>query len=163
MKRIIKNTVTSKEKYAITILCGVCLGVVFAVAGCERLEPVDTGDGDISPSNDTITLGYRQIYCDTTRNFCLQLGSILDDSRCPTGAICCWIGMASVSFDFTYGGNRHCNFVLGEMGMTRETSDTTINNIYFKLLSLDPYPDVNAMPMKQEDYVVKVLVLQNNQ
>ena len=41
MRRILKNAVIGKRKRTITILCGVCLGVVFAVWGCKKLERID--------------------------------------------------------------------------------------------------------------------------
>jgi hypothetical protein len=161
--KIVKNAFTGKGKCTIIILCGVVIGFLFAVVGCDKLRRIHINDGETrtNTSNDTITLGYRQIYCDTTKDFCLQLDSVLNDSRCPSDAICCWAGIVGVSFGLTYGGNQHCNFGLCECGVSRATTDTTINNLYFKLLSVEPYPNTNNMPIKQEDYEVTILVLQN--
>ena len=41
MRRIVKNAVIGKRKRTVTILCGVCLGVVFAVGGCKKLNRID--------------------------------------------------------------------------------------------------------------------------
>jgi len=46
MKSIVKNAVTGKGKSRGAVWCGVVLGFLVAVAGCERLEPVDTGKGN---------------------------------------------------------------------------------------------------------------------
>jgi len=46
MKSIVKNAVTGKGKSRGAVWCGVVLGFLVAVAGCERLEPVDTGNGN---------------------------------------------------------------------------------------------------------------------
>ena len=43
MKNVVKNAVTGKGKSRGAVWCGVVLGFLVAVAGCDRLEPVDTG------------------------------------------------------------------------------------------------------------------------
>ena len=41
MKSIVKNAVTGKGKSRGAVWCGVVLGFLVAVAGCDRLEPVE--------------------------------------------------------------------------------------------------------------------------
>jgi len=55
MKSILKNAVTGKGKSRGAVWCGVVLGFLVAVAGCERLEPVDTG-GVKPPDNEVLML-----------------------------------------------------------------------------------------------------------
>ena len=59
MKNVVKNAVTGKGKSRGAIWCGVVLGFLVAVAGCERLTPVDTGDGS-EPIEDVT----KQSHCD---------------------------------------------------------------------------------------------------
>ena len=42
MRRIVKIAVIGKRKGTVTILCGVCLGVLVAVGGCEKLKRIDS-------------------------------------------------------------------------------------------------------------------------
>ena len=142
-----------------------CLAVVMMCVACDKKEQdVSYCDEDISycdegviissDSEDTVTMSYLSVYCDTIGNFCLQMDSVLRDSRCPIGVMCCWAGDAEVSFSLISNGNI-TNFTLHTLLIHK---DTTINNIDFKLLSVDPYPKIDEMPINQEDYSVKLFI-----
>jgi len=103
---------------------------------------------------DTITLGYRHIYYDTERDFRLQLDSVTNDSRCPINANCDWEGNVEVHINLIYGENYERTFKLN-LNPSFQT-DTVISNICYKLLSVDPYPEV-LNNIEQRDYIIKIL------
>ena len=103
---------------------------------------------------DTISLGYRHIYYDTEKDFRLQILSISNDSRCPTGANCIWEGNVEVNLDLIYGGNYQTKFTLNINPIFQ--IDTIIDGIYFKLLSVKPYPE-EEIAINPKDYKVKIL------
>ncbi|MEN8157322.1 MAG: hypothetical protein ABFS10_10235, partial [Bacteroidota bacterium] len=86
-------------------------------------------------------------------NLCFD--SVVNDSRCPIGAVCCWEGNAEVKLDLTITGqgkhdirlNTHSNF----------PSDTTIGHLNISLVKVTPYPDLDR-EIKPEDYRVKLSV-----
>ena len=106
---------------------------------------------------DTITLAYRHIYYDTEKDFRLQIDSVCNDSRCPMNpaAVCVWAGDVEVHFDLIYSGNYRKKFTLNINNKFQ--TDTIINNIHFRLLSVDPYPE-DGKTITQKDYKVKILV-----
>jgi len=71
MKNAVKNAVIGKRKRTITILCGVCLGVVFAVGGCEKLKKIDVDElvTAIIENDTTLTLTLGQNIPNPAQNF----------------------------------------------------------------------------------------------
>ena len=104
--------------------------------------------------NDTIVIGYNQIYYDFVNDFRLQLDSVLNDSRCSNGGICVWEGNASVRLDLIIGGNYQHDLVLNTNKSF--TTDTLIDNINFNLAGLIPYPELNEL-IDNKDYFVKII------
>jgi hypothetical protein len=54
MRSRCKNAVTGEGKSTVAVLCGVLIGFLVTVAGCERLEPIDT-DG-IKPTDSGVLM-----------------------------------------------------------------------------------------------------------
>ncbi|MDR3286896.1 MAG: hypothetical protein LBT27_05595 [Prevotellaceae bacterium] len=88
--------------------------------------------------NDIIIIGHNQIFYDSKNDFRLQIDSVLNDSQCPIGVLCYWEGNAEVHFKLKMNEKQHI-FNLNTHYNFR--SDTVINNIKFKLVGLDPYPN----------------------
>lgn len=105
--------------------------------------------------NDTIIIGHNQIYFDFDNHFRLQLDSVINDSRCPTGGECFWEGNAVASLDLIIGGNYQHNLILNTHNDF--TTDTLIDNLNFKLVGLIPYPELNEV-IENKDYIVKIIV-----
>lgn len=105
---------------------------------------------------DTITLKKGIPLYDPTNRFIVMLDSVLSDSRCPKGVTCVWEGNATVNIQFNnlqkeiqqdFNLDTHLSF----------NNDTTLNNYYFKLLELNPYPE-NEKTIRQQDYSIKIIV-----
>lgn len=105
--------------------------------------------------NDSTEIRYQQVYNNEDYDFSLKVDTVLNDSRCPKNAVCVWEGDAGVLFDLVFSDSRHYKFSLHTN--TTFKTDTTVENIKFTLLELQPYPMLNAI-IKPEDYVVKILM-----
>lgn len=78
----------------------------------------------------------------------------VDDSRCPTNAVCVWEGNAAANLvlksaagNKSFTLNTHSNF----------KRDTIINNLKIELIGVLPYPILNKTT-NPNDYVVEVKI-----
>ena len=77
-----------------------------------------------------------------------MLDSVLNDSRCPTGAECIWAGNAAVRFTYTSASSK-VSFVLNTISSFR--TDSLIEGYRIRMTKLSPYP-VLGVAIKQSDY-----------
>ncbi|MFT3751643.1 MAG: hypothetical protein QM800_01810 [Paludibacter sp.] len=112
-----------------------------------RKDIVTKRDGNM------IDIGLNDLYYDKANDFRLEIDSVLNDSRCPIGAVCVWEGNAQVRFDLKTEGNYHYTFNLNTHRSFRQ--DTLIRGIRFKLIDVLPYPDINKT-FNYQDYRVKI-------
>lgn len=140
-------------KYLILLI--IAFGMI-VLNSCEKDVAYDKSGHEIiyEMQNDTIVVGYNQVYYDDKNNFKLGFDSLVSDSRCPTGVVCFWEGEVSVRFNLIIGENDPNSFVLSNH--TRFVNDTIIGNLKFRLVDVLPYP-VFEKEFKKEDYVAKVI------
>jgi len=108
--------------------------------------------------NDTVELSYRDYLYDPENHFYICLDSVLNDSRCPTGATCYWAGNAEVRFKFErlnyipvlFTLNTHINFPY----------DAKVNGYRITLLDLNPYP-AGGPQIEQKDYKAEIIIIKN--
>lgn len=71
--------------------------------------------------------------------------SLIQDSRCPTGAECFWQGTAIIKVTFTEAGNRHqFEMSLKDFPSLGYPSDTTIGGYRIAFTDLKPYPGITG-------------------
>jgi len=123
---------------------------------CEEDVPYDKSGHEIiyEMTNDTIVIGYNQVYYDSKNNFKLGFDSLVSDSRCPIGLLCFWGGEVSVRFDLIIGRDDHYCFVLSNLASF--VNDTIIGNLKFRLADVVPYPELEKV-IKKEDYFAKII------
>lgn len=100
----------------------------------------------------SIELKYGEIIKNSNYNISIVLDSVLNDSRCPTGAQCVWAGNASVRFVYS-SGSRKVSFVLNTLSSFR--TDSLIDGYRIKLEKLTPYPEL-GIEIKQADYKAEI-------
>jgi len=108
--------------------------------------------------NDTIELSYRECVYDPEDRFYICFDSVLNDSRCPKGAMCIWEGNAEVKFRFEklnqkpvfFNLNTHLNF----------TRDTIIDRYKISLIGLNPYPEI-GLRYSQMLYKARLIINKN--
>ena len=107
--------------------------------------------------NDTIYLAYRDCLYKPEDRFYICLDSVLNDSRCPAGALCIWEGNAEVRFKFE---KLNENPILFNLNTYRSfTNDTIIDGYKFTLLGLS----LSSMKdrVSQKVYIAELLVQKN--
>jgi len=106
MRRIVKNAVIDKRKSTVTILCGVCLGVVFAVASCNKRTDANEIEG-IYVGTYTWTNLTRNFSFSSTPTIELREGKytykgLSDDSYYDSGSGNFTIKGNKITFELTY-------------------------------------------------------------
>lgn len=105
---------------------------------------------------DTITLRQGIPLYDPSYRFIILFDSVVADSRCPKDITCVWEGSAAVHLNFN-NLQKEIQSVYTLDTHQSLNNDTTINNYYFKLLELNPYPEYQK-EIKQKDYSLKIVV-----
>jgi len=104
---------------------------------------------------DTVTILWHDCLKGPENKMYICFDSVLNDSRCPTGAFCFWEGNASVRFKLEKGDNKPVLFDLNtNHGFT---ADTIISGYKFSLVGLNPYPILNHRT-NPEDYKAQLLI-----
>ena len=108
--------------------------------------------------NDTIDLSYQDCLNDPENQMYICLDSVLNDSRCPTGAYCFWEGNAEVRFKFEKFNEKPILFNLNtHRGFT---TDTIVDGYKFTLIGLSPHPTMEHR-IVQKDYKAEIIVKKN--
>ncbi len=128
--------------------------------GCEgiRFEGVCNSDSIQMALNDTIKMRIGAVYCNQANGIRLECDSLVNDSRCPLGATCVWEGNAELSFILEQDGDQLYEFNLNTNPGFR--TDTTINDLRYKLVDLLPYPELD-MDINLNDYTILLIVYKN--
>jgi hypothetical protein len=128
--------------------------------GCEgiRFEGVCNFDSIQMALNDTIKMQIGEVYCNQANGIRLECDSLVGDSRCPIGATCVWEGNAELSFILEQDGDLLYEFNLNTNPGFR--TDTTINDLRYKLLDLLPYPELDTVP-NLDDYIIQLIIYKN--
>ncbi len=100
----------------------------------------------------SIELKYGVILKNTDYQISIMLDSVLNDSRCPTGAECIWAGNAAVRFTYTSASSK-VSFVLNTISSFR--TDSLIEGYRIRMTKLSPYP-VLGVAIKQSDYKAEI-------
>lgn len=99
-------------------------------------------------------LNYKEIRYFPDHTASITLDSVLNDSRCPTGAQCVWAGNAEVRFIYS-DGTQNSAFILNTLPNFR--TDTLVNGYRIKLVRLNPYPQLGTA-IKQSEYKAEVKI-----
>ena len=128
--------------------------------GCEgiRFEGVCNFDSIKMVLNDTIKMRIGEVYCNQANGIRLECDSLVGDSRCPMGETCVWEGNAELSFILEQDSELLYEFTLNTNPGFR--TDTTINDLRYKLLDLLPYPELD-IDRNLEDYTILLIVYKN--
>lgn len=104
--------------------------------------------------NKPIELKYGEIKKNADYQISIVLDSVLNDSRCPTGAQCIWAGNAAVRFIYC-SENSKVSFVLNTISSFR--TDSLIDGYRIRMIKLSPYPGL-GVEIKQSDYKAEIEV-----
>jgi hypothetical protein len=102
--------------------------------------------------NDTLTLAYKDCLFDKNGQSYICLDTVLDDSRCPTGAECIWAGEARVRFKIEKFNSSPVFIDLKE-----GVKDTLAAGYKISFVKLLPYPSAGNQP-KPEEYQARIVI-----
>lgn len=105
-----------------------------------------------APLNDTLEVSYKQCVFDANSLYSVCLDTVLEDSRCPSGAVCIWAGEAIARFRILYWN--YPPVILTQKEGTTYAEDAGYTFTFLKLL---PYPSISYYP-KLQDYKARVLI-----
>jgi hypothetical protein len=106
-----------------------------------------------SPINPTLgnefELNFGQ--SETIQNYLITIKfkNVIEDSRCPEGAVCVWEGNAKIDIEISQN-----NFILNT---ALEPKEIEYNGLKVQLISVYPYPKLNEQ-IEIEDYKIKLIV-----
>jgi hypothetical protein len=106
----------------------------------------ESGNSEELELNDTIEINNKTCKYNSENQFFLCLDSILEDSRCPTGAECFLAGDARIRFHFEKLNGQPVDFILHTDEFA--THEITIEGYKITLLDLLPYPTVHNIQYK---------------
>jgi hypothetical protein len=105
--------------------------------------------------NDTVQLKCGECLYDSKNQFYICIDSVLNDSRCPSGANCIWSGNAEVRFIFEKLNHVPILFTLNTH--IRFLSYIVLNGYRITLLDLDPYPTMRSQ-IDQKNYKAEIII-----
>jgi hypothetical protein len=86
-------------------------------------------------------------------DFSIQLDSIVDDSRCPSNAVCIWQGLADAKLIVKKGSDSQTI----RLKTVSKMDTMTVFNRLIRILNVSPYPNGQGR-IPQGDYVVRLVV-----
>lgn len=86
----------------------------------------------------------------------IMLESVVEDSRCPTGATCVWAGNAKIEVFIKHAWKRR-SYRMKLNTSIEPKQDKFIHKYDVKLVSLSPYPKKDVK-IKKSDYVATLIV-----
>jgi hypothetical protein len=97
----------------------------------------------------------QAIYKSDVLKICFD--SLIEDSRCPTGAECIWQGVAVVKFSFSVNDNHHDLVLSPQPSPVFLPSDTSLMGYKIEFVSLQPYPHVGK-EIDLSDYKAELMI-----
>ena len=121
--------------------------LALSVVGC------DSSTDPTGPSlNEEFTLQFGQTVTLKNEPLTITFKSVLEDSRCPTGAECPWEGNARILIQISQTDI--------ELNTTLEPKQATYQAYTIRLVAVEPYPILNE-EIEPEDYSIKIIVTRN--
>ena len=88
----------------------------------------------------------------------VTFADVLEDSRCPSDAVCFWEGRAIVQLKVDRADGQSTVELTSRAGH-EELARDTLDGLVFELLEVSPYP-VTTTPIEEDDYRIELLVVE---
>jgi hypothetical protein len=133
----------------------ICIVEAMICSSCQPVQPEGTGTS--FSLNDTVVIGYHQTLSNRDENISVTFDSVLDDSRCATGAECLWAGTADVKLTFLKNNvSAPCTLGLYQLALLAGPRDTVLG-YQLELISLSPEQQLNRTILPDE-YSARIVV-----
>ena len=140
----------------ITIFLFILLTLAFTT--CKKNTSLNGNSKEIqinSPSYISWKTCSQTIYKNDIVKICFD--SLLQDSRCPNGALCIWQGTAVVKFSFSVHNDQHDIILSPQNSPPLYPSDTSLLRYKIEFLSLKPYPQIGVQ-RNLSDYKAELMI-----
>ncbi len=133
--------------------------IVFSLAliSCEKEKTSGNGTKEVllkSAEGDTLTIHFNEkIYLQDGKSW-IKFDDV-EESRCATNVECFWEGNAKVKLIY-FDGLSEGIFYINTHGSEQMPSEVVLDNLYFNLVSVEPYPDGNEII--KENYFVQLYI-----
>jgi len=120
---------------------------IFCSIGCKKDDKIVPSNGEliISAGETDIsnTIGYKTCLQTAYKgdDIILCFDSLIEDSRCPVGAVCTWQGRAMLKFSFTVNQDQR-PITLSTFKLPGFPSDTILMGYKIEFVNLLPYPEI---------------------
>lgn len=111
--------------------------------------------------NDTINLLYQDCFTDCENKFYICFDTLLNDSRCPIGAMCIWAGIATLRFKFQKYNEAPIYFNLCTPGPIN--NHKIIDRFRFTIIDLIPYPSIKSTNKRDRYKAILVVTKEQKQ
>lgn len=125
---------------------------LYASYNYRNIYVIDYENLGNTTGTDTLEVSYKQCVVDATTRYTVCLDTVMEDSRCPSGAVCIWAGEAIARFKIQDQNNQPVFLNIKE-----GTTDAEAAGYTFSFLKLSPYPSITYHP-KPQDYKARVLI-----
>jgi hypothetical protein len=88
----------------------------------------------------------------------IRFRSVLDDSRCPSGATCIWAGNGEVEIEVARKNKKQ---VVAMLNTLSEPKAIAYKGFKIKLVALSPYPKIDE-PIDPKDYEATMVVTKDD-
>lgn len=133
--------------------------ILFFASGCSQLADLNVNIVYDEPYE----INVKTISKTIDSQYFVKFDSVLNDSRCPQGAVCVWEGYAKVRFiisDSIKGGQSQ-PIELFTLQQNEMSNEAFYKNIKIKLIELTPYPSIKSEP-KYGKYRAKIIISKTN-
>ncbi len=129
----------------------ILMSVLMLLSACERSDDPGIMEVDIGEEF-TARIGIKYKIGD---DFSFEITRI-NDSRCPTGALCFWQGITIISFKIEENEIIEDSVIMGE-SWSRISNDDYDGLYELRIRDVKPYPDI-SVNLKPEDYRISVVI-----
>ncbi|MDD2797166.1 MAG: hypothetical protein PHV20_01090 [Bacteroidales bacterium] len=123
------------------------------INGCHEQKPLN-----VPQQGDTISIGYKERYSNTTNDITLKFDSVLEDSRCPDGATCVWAGNAKVQLVLGLNNKKDTFALNTNANMPSGDNFVTANGYKISLIDLSPHLKLNEDIHLPQSYRVEISI-----
>jgi hypothetical protein len=120
-----------------TILIAISLVILFS---CKKEAST------ANTSTITVTLDNCSSEETGVQDFQICFDSLLEDSRCPSNAVCIWQGVAKAKFRFNVNNQEHIVHLSTLDIAPYYNNDTAVGNAHLKLIDIAPHPVLGNNP-----------------
>jgi len=143
------KVIKEKQMWKLSVYLAAFLAIALAVSSCRGLDRSQVR------LNDEFSLSLGQRAFVEGENLEVKFEEVVEDSRCPRGVTCVWVGRVTCVIELTHAGSSY-QIVLTEPGLTDEYSKESYEG-YELAFHVTPYPQ-NGKKIERNEYRLHLVI-----